>query len=85
MAIRPPQPTTALAPANGRAVREGISRVGAGPVAARRWLITCAVMLGTFLAVMDVTVVNVSLPHMMGNFGQSLSAITWVVTSYSIA
>jgi DHA2 family multidrug resistance protein len=42
-------------------------------------------MLGTFLAVMDVSVVNVSLPHMMGNFGQTLSAITWVATSYSIA
>jgi DHA2 family multidrug resistance protein len=56
------------------------------PVAAgKRWLVTFAVMSGTFLAVMDVTVVNVALPHMMGNFGQTLSAITWVVTSYSIA
>ena len=34
---------------------------------------------------MDVSVVNVALPHMMGNFGQTLSAITWVATSYSIA
>jgi len=42
-------------------------------------------MLGTFLAVMDASVVNVSLPHMMGSFGQTLSAITWVATSYSIA
>ncbi len=51
----------------------------------RKWLVTFAVMSGTFLAVMDVSVVNVSLPHMMGNFGQTLSAITWVATSYSIA
>jgi DHA2 family multidrug resistance protein len=42
-------------------------------------------MSGSFLAVMDVSVVNVSMPHMMGNFGQTLSAITWVATSYSIA
>ena len=34
---------------------------------------------------MDVSVVNVSMPHMMGSFGQTLSAITWVATSYSIA
>src|SRR3989442_15129567 len=47
--------------------------------------VTVAVMAGTFLAVMDISVVNVSLPHMMGNFGQTLSAITWVATSYSIA
>src|SRR5881275_2404236 len=51
----------------------------------KKWLVTCAVMSGTFLAVMDVSVVNVSMPHMMGNFGQTLSAITWVATSYSIA
>jgi MFS transporter, DHA2 family, multidrug resistance protein len=50
-----------------------------------KWLITVSVMLGTFLVVMDDSVVNVSLPHMMGNFSQTLSAITWVATSYSIA
>ncbi len=48
-------------------------------------MVTVAVMAGTFLAVMDISVVNVSMPHMMGNFGQTLSAITWVATSYSIA
>src|SRR5215510_9362760 len=53
--------------------------------ARKKWFITCSVMLGTFMAVMDASVVNVSLPHMMGNFGQTLSAITWVATSYSIA
>ena len=53
--------------------------------ARKKLLITFAVMSGSFLAVMDVSVVNVSMPHMMGNFGQTLSAITWVATSYSIA
>jgi DHA2 family multidrug resistance protein len=53
--------------------------------AGKKWLVTFAVMSGTFLSVMDVSVVNVSMPHMMGNFGQTLSAITWVATSYSIA
>src|SRR5437899_11005281 len=51
----------------------------------QQWLVTVAVMAGTFLAVMDISVVNVAMPHMMGNFGQTLSAITWVATSYSIA
>src|SRR5712692_2225935 len=53
--------------------------------ARKKWLVTFAVMSGSFLAVMDVSVVNVSMAHMMGNFGQTLSAITWVATSYSIA
>jgi DHA2 family multidrug resistance protein len=34
---------------------------------------------------MDASVVNVSMPHMMGNFGTTLSAITWVATGYGIA
>jgi DHA2 family multidrug resistance protein len=42
-------------------------------------------MLGTFVAVMDISVVNVALPHMMGTFGENLSSITWVATCYSIA
>src|SRR5437763_7239282 len=61
------------------------SNPGTTASAGKKWLITFAVMSGTFLAVMDASVVNVSLPHMMGNFGQTLSAITWVATSYSIA
>jgi len=42
-------------------------------------------MFGTFLSVMDVTVVNVAMPHMMGAFGVNLLTITWVSTAYSIA
>src|SRR6266568_2055571 len=61
------------------------SRPGTTASARQKWLITFAVMSGSFLAVMDVSVVNVSMPHMMGNFGQTQSAITWVATSYSIA
>ena len=44
-----------------------------------------SVMLGTFLSVMDATVVNVAMPHMMGSFGEDLLTITWVSTAYSIA
>jgi len=50
-----------------------------------KWVVAMTVMLGTFVAVMDISVVNVALPHMMGSFGQNLSAITWIATSYSIA
>lgn len=52
---------------------------------AERWTIAATVMLGAFMAVMDTSVVNVALPNMMGSFGQDLSSITWVATSYSIA
>ncbi len=50
-----------------------------------KWLVGLSVLTGTFLSVMDVTVVNVAMPHMMATFHQSLLSITWVSTAYSIA
>ena len=56
-----------------------------GYTASNKWIIAITVMFGAFMAVMDISVVNVALPHMMGSFGQDISAITWIATSYSIA
>lgn len=52
---------------------------------AGKWIVAASVLMGTFLSVMDVSVVNVAMPHMMGSFGQDLLTITWVSTAYSIA
>jgi DHA2 family multidrug resistance protein len=52
---------------------------------ANKWVVAVTVMFGAFMAVMDISVVNVSMPHMMGTFSEDLSAITWVATAYSIA
>ena len=49
------------------------------------WTVVVAVMLIALLEVLDVTVVNVSLPHMIGTFGATPDQITWVVTSYMIS
>jgi DHA2 family multidrug resistance protein len=49
------------------------------------WAVITAVMLTTLLEVLDLTVVNVSLPHMMGSFGATPDQITWIVTSYMIS
>jgi MFS transporter, DHA2 family, multidrug resistance protein len=57
----------------------------AGPPQVNKWIITVAVMFGAFMAVMDISVVNVALPHMMGSFSEDMSTITWVATAYSIA
>jgi DHA2 family multidrug resistance protein len=42
-------------------------------------------MLGTFMAVLDSTIVNVSLPKIMSSFGVGLSTIEWVVTAYMLS
>jgi DHA2 family multidrug resistance protein len=67
-------------PATGK--MNDVPATGAG---ANKWLIAFVVVFGTFLAVMDVSVVNVAMPDMIGTFDVTLSAITWVATSYSIA
>ncbi len=51
----------------------------------QRWLITAAVMLAAVMEVLDMTIVNVALPHMMGSLGANTEQITWVLTSYIVA
>ncbi len=61
------------------------SQRAGGGTEVNKWVIALTVVFGTFMAVMDISVVNVAMPHMMGSFGQDLSSITWVATAYSIA
>lgn len=42
-------------------------------------------MLGTFMEVLDTTVVNVSLPHIAGSLSATIDEATWVITSYLVA
>ncbi|MDA1001485.1 MAG: MFS transporter, partial [bacterium] len=51
----------------------------------RHLIVSAAVIMGAFISVLDINVVNVAMPHMRGSFGIDLSSITWVATSYSIA
>ncbi len=50
-----------------------------------KWFVLANIMLGTFMAVLDSTIVNVSLPKIMSSFGVGLSTIQWVVTAYMLA
>ena len=52
---------------------------------ATRTIILFAVMLGTLMQVIDTSIVNVSIPTMMGNLGVTLDQISWVSTGYIIA
>ena len=49
------------------------------------WFVTLAVMLATFMEILDTTVVNVSIPHIAGNLSATNEEGTWVVTSYLVA
>jgi DHA2 family multidrug resistance protein len=49
------------------------------------WIIAIAVMLSTFMEVLDTTVVNVSLPHIAGNLSATVDEATWTLTSYLVS
>jgi MFS transporter, DHA2 family, multidrug resistance protein len=50
-----------------------------------KWVIACTVMVGTMMAVLDMSIVNVALPEMTSAFGASVEQITWVVTGYILS
>ena len=44
-----------------------------------------AVVLTAVLEVLDITIVNVAIPHMLGAFGATTDQISWVLTSYIVS
>ena len=59
----------------------------AAPVLSPLLLWSAAGLLATanFLAVLDITIANVSVPNIAGNLGVSSSQGLWVITSYAVA
>src|SRR5271168_5207141 len=49
------------------------------------WLIATAVMLATFMEVLDTSIAAVSLPYIAGSLSASNDEATWVLTSYLVA
>lgn len=49
------------------------------------WKVLCIVVTGTLMAALDTSIVNVSLPAIMADFGASLDDIEWVITGYMLA
>jgi MFS transporter, DHA2 family, multidrug resistance protein len=49
------------------------------------WLVTTAVMLPTFMEVLDTAIASVALPYIAGSLSASNSEATWVLTSYLVA
>ena len=49
------------------------------------WFITAAVMLATFMEVLDTTIVTVAVPHIAGSVSASNEEATWVLTSYLVS
>ena len=52
---------------------------------AHRYLIAITVTLAAIMELLDTSIVNVAIPHMMGNLGATLDEIAWVSTGYIVA
>ena len=50
-----------------------------------RWAIAFAVVLASVIQVIDTSIVNVAIPHMMGALGATIDEIAWVSTGYMLA
>ena len=51
----------------------------------RTWICVLGVLLGCFMAVLDVVITNSSLRNIAGALGASSDEISWVPTSYLVA
>jgi len=49
------------------------------------WLTAVLLATANFIAVLDMTIANVSVPNIAGSLGISSTQGTWVITSYSVA
>src|SRR5438093_13394609 len=52
---------------------------------ANRYIIAITVTLASIMELIDTSIVNVAIPHMMGNLGATLDQIAWVATGYIVA
>ena len=50
----------------------------------RKWLPLLTVCLGTFMLLVDVTIVNVALPNMVSDLNASFGSLQWVVDAYAL-
>jgi hypothetical protein len=51
----------------------------------RRWLILGVVLVGTFIAIVDVSIVNVAVPAIRRDLHASYGAVEFVVAAYVLA
>jgi MFS transporter, DHA2 family, multidrug resistance protein len=49
------------------------------------WIIAAAVMLATFMEVLDTTIVSVAIPHIAGSLSATTDEATWTLTSYLVS
>jgi EmrB/QacA subfamily drug resistance transporter len=72
-------------PASGLATSPAAGSASGNHAAATAWRLPLAVLIvGTFMSILDISIVTVALPTIQNQFGVSTSDSQWVVTAYSL-
>src|SRR5690349_8088895 len=71
--------STGTVPQGPSATSSG-ARGGAG----WKWWTLAAVCLGTFMLLLDITIVNVALPDIQGSLGATFADLQWVIDAYAL-
>lgn len=58
---------------------------GAGIAPSRQLVAGLVLALANFMVILDLSIANVSIPHIAGNLGITLEQGAWVITSYAVA
>lgn len=75
---------TAVAPAAAGMI-DGPAGADLNKASGSAWLAVAAGTIGSFMAMLDISIVNAALPTIQGEIGASASEGTWVATSYLVA
>src|SRR5207248_3813058 len=60
-------------------------QASSAPAVSNSWLVAIAVMLATFMEVLDTSIAAVALPYIAGSVSATNDEATWVLTSYLVA
>lgn len=53
--------------------------------ASYKWMALLVVVIGTFMSILDSSIVNIAIPKLMAVFGVSIDDVKWILTSYTLA
>src|SRR4051794_15850926 len=70
---------------NAASVALASSRMTAVPRVISPWIVAIAVVIPTFMEVLDTTIANVALRHITGGLSAAVTDGEWVITSYLAA
>jgi EmrB/QacA subfamily drug resistance transporter len=87
-ARRPPRPGAGVSPGGGLDIREdaAVTAPAAAVAPGGNWIVPLlVVMIGSFMAVLDTSIVNIAIPTMENQLGASADLGAWVATGYNLA